>query len=156
MTIRKAQLSDIPKILDLLSQVLEVHAKIRPDIFVSGTRKYNAEQLEAILCDETRHVYVAENQDGNVVGHIFFEIKKQPGSSTRQFNTLFVEDLCVDENARRQRVGEGLFEFAKEEARRLDCRAIALAVWEGNTPAQNFYNKMGMHTKLSQMEYILD
>ena len=156
MTIRKAQLSDIPKILDLLSQVLEVHAKIRPDIFVSGTRKYNAEQLEAILCDETRHVYVAENQDGNVVGHIFFEIKKQPGSNTRQFNTLFVEDLCVDENARRQRVGESLFEVAKEEARQLDCRAIALAVWEGNTPAQNFYNKMGMHTKLSQMEYILD
>ena len=34
--IRRAEEKDIKKVMDLLSQVLEIHAKIRPDIFVSG------------------------------------------------------------------------------------------------------------------------
>ena len=34
--IRRAKEKDIKKVMDLLSQVLEIHAKIRPDIFVSG------------------------------------------------------------------------------------------------------------------------
>jgi hypothetical protein len=45
MTIRLAQEKDIPKIIDLLQQVLEVHAKIRPDIFISGTTKYSFEDV---------------------------------------------------------------------------------------------------------------
>ena len=40
MKIRKAQIKDIGRIIELLSQVLELHAKLRPDIFVSGTTKY--------------------------------------------------------------------------------------------------------------------
>ena len=35
--IRKAQKSDMKKIMILLNEVLELHAKIRPDIFISGT-----------------------------------------------------------------------------------------------------------------------
>ena len=38
--IRRAEEKDIKKVMDLLSQVLEIHAKIRPDVFVSGTTKY--------------------------------------------------------------------------------------------------------------------
>ncbi len=34
--IRRAKEKDIKKVMDLLSQVLEIHAKIRTDIFVSG------------------------------------------------------------------------------------------------------------------------
>lgn len=34
MTIRNAQSKDTEKILNLLQQVLELHAKIRPDIFI--------------------------------------------------------------------------------------------------------------------------
>lgn len=34
--IRRAKEKDIKKVMDLLSQVLEIHTKIRTDIFVSG------------------------------------------------------------------------------------------------------------------------
>ena len=43
MNIRRATDKDIADVLRLLSQVLEVHAAIRPDIFVSGTTKYSEE-----------------------------------------------------------------------------------------------------------------
>ena len=37
MFIRKAEEKDIPRILELLGQVLQIHADIRPDIFIPGT-----------------------------------------------------------------------------------------------------------------------
>lgn len=40
MKIRKAEKKDIPRILALLGQVLQIHAEIRPDIFIPGTTKY--------------------------------------------------------------------------------------------------------------------
>ena len=40
MIIRKAKEKDIPRILELLEQVLQIHADIRPDIFIPGTTKY--------------------------------------------------------------------------------------------------------------------
>ena len=39
LNIRRAEEKDLGSVLDLLSQVLEVHAVIRPDLFISGTRK---------------------------------------------------------------------------------------------------------------------
>ena len=38
--IRKATTNDIPRILELLSQVNDVHAEGRPDYFIKGKRKY--------------------------------------------------------------------------------------------------------------------
>ena len=47
MTIRKAEEKDITRIIELLGQVLQIHADIRPDIFIPGTTKYTVEELRA-------------------------------------------------------------------------------------------------------------
>jgi hypothetical protein len=49
MQIRRAQVKDIPAIMKLLSQVLEIHASTRPDIFIPGTTKYTVEELTQSL-----------------------------------------------------------------------------------------------------------
>jgi ribosomal protein S18 acetylase RimI-like enzyme len=59
MIIRRAEEKDIGGILKLLSQVLEIHARIRPDIFIPGTTKYSAAELAEILRDDTHPVFVA-------------------------------------------------------------------------------------------------
>lgn len=43
----------------------------------------------------------------------------------------------------------------KKEAKRMDCYEVTLNVWTGNTPAEKFYEKMGLKTKKRMMEYIL-
>ena len=43
ITVRRAEIKDIDKVSMLLSEVLELHAKLRPDIFISGTTKYTRE-----------------------------------------------------------------------------------------------------------------
>ena len=156
MTIRKAQEKDISRIIELLRQVLQIHAEIRPDIFIPDTTKYTEQELAALLKDEKKPIYVAVNEEDVCMGYAFCQMKEQPFSNNMvQFQSLFIDDLCVDRFARGQHIGESLFDYVKQEAKRMGCYEVTLNVWAGNTSAEKFYEKMGMKTKERQLEYIL-
>lgn len=156
MMIRKANTKDIPRIKELLQQVLEIHANIRPDIFIPGTTKYTDKELEDILIDENRPIYVATSEEDTCIGYAFCILKNQPFSNNMvPFKSLFIDDLCVDQNVRGQHIGEKLIEYVKEEAKKMGCYEVTLNVWAGNTLAEKFYEKMGFQTKERQLEYIL-
>lgn len=155
MEIRNAGQEDIPQLLALLSQVLELHAAIRPDIFMSGTTKYTQTEVAEILRSENKRTYVAVDGDC-VLGYAFCEIRQQPFSNTMvPFFSFFIDDLCVDSAARGRQIGRQLFEHAKAEAKKLGCYELTLNVWEGNDAARAFYDKMGMRPKETQLELIL-
>ena len=154
--IRKAEERDIPRIIELLGQVLQIHADIRPDIFIPGTTKYTADELKALLKNKENPIYVAVNKADVCVGYAFCQLREQPFSNNMvPFKSLFIDDLCVDQQERVQHIGESLFNYVKNEAKRLGCYEVTLNVWAGNTSAEKFYEKMGMKTKERQMEYIL-
>ena len=156
MTIRKAQEKDISRIIELLGQVLQIHAEIRPYIFIPDTTKYTEQELAALLKDEKKPIYVAVNEEDVCMGYAFCQMKEQPFSNNMvQFQSLFIDDLCVDRFARGQHIGESLFDYVKQEAKRMGCYEVTLNVWAGNTSAEKFYEKMGMKTKERQLEYIL-
>ena len=156
MTIRKAEEKDILRIIELLGQVLQIHADIRPDIFIPDTTKYTTDELTELLKNKETPVYVAVNEDDVCIGYAFCQLQEQPFSNNRvQFKSLFIDDLCVDQEARGQHIGESLFEYVKSEAKQLGCYEVTLNVWAGNISAEKFYEKMGMRTKERQMEYIL-
>ena len=52
MQIRRAEEKDIEKLIVLLQEVLEIHAALRPDIFISGTTKYTAEDLQLCILSD--------------------------------------------------------------------------------------------------------
>lgn len=156
MTIRKAQEKDIPRIIELLGQILQIHAEIRPDIFIPDTTKYTEQELAALLKDEKKPIYVAVNEEDVCMGYAFCQVKEQPFSNNMvQFQSLFIDDLCVDRFARGQHIGESLFDYVKQEAKRMGCYEVTLNVWAGNISAEKFYEKMRMKTKERQLEYIL-
>lgn len=156
MNIRRAGEKDIPRLIELLQQVLDIHAKIRPDIFISGTTKYTDDELLQMILDDRNPIYVAVNEKDLCMGYAFCQLREQPFSNNMvPFTSLFIDDLCVDQSLRGQHIGESLFEFVKAEAKRLGCYEVTLNVWAGNTSAEHFYEKMGMKTKERQMEYIL-
>ena len=82
MTVRYANEKDIPRLADLLCQVLDVHHKGRPDIFKAGARKYTDAELSAILGSENTPVFVAEDEKKGVLGYAF-------ASSSSKKNTTF-------------------------------------------------------------------
>ena len=63
MKIRKAEEKDIPRLLALLEQVLQIHAEIRPDIFISCTTKYTSCELEELLKQEDTPIYVLSTEN---------------------------------------------------------------------------------------------
>lgn len=127
MNIRRAAEKDIPRIIDLLEQVLQIHAEIRPDIFIPNTTKYTNAELEEMLKDETKPIYVAVNEDDICMGYAFCQLQEQPFSNNMvPFKSLFIDDLCVDQSTRGQHVGESLFEYVKQEAKRLGCYEVTL------------------------------
>ena len=122
MNIRRANDKDIPRLIELLQQVLEIHAGIRPDIFISGTTKYTHDELLKMTLDDEKPIYVAVDEDDRCVGYAFCQLREQPFSNNMvPFKSLFIDDLCVDSDIRGQHVGEHLFEFVKSEAERLGC-----------------------------------
>ncbi|CCK85625.1 GNAT family acetyltransferase [Lactobacillus equicursoris DSM 19284 = JCM 14600 = CIP 110162] len=156
MNIRRAQIKDIPAIIKLLSEVLELHAAIRPDIFKPGTTKYTNDELAKLIKDDQKPIYVAVNDEDEVLGYVFTQLQEQPFSTNMvQFKSIFIDDLCVDSAARSKGVGRALLDFVKEEGKRLGCYEITLNVWAGNDSAIRFYEKNGLKTKETTMEYIL-
>lgn len=157
ITIRRADSRDIDKTMKLLGEVLELHAALRPDIFISGTTKYTRGELQAIFDNDQTPVFAAIDGSGEMVGYAFCVMKRQPFSTNmHDFSTLYIDDLCVDENCRGQHVGTLLFEHVKQYAKEQGCHDVTLNVWEGNDNARRFYEKMGMFVKETQMEIILD
>ncbi|MBC6713301.1 GNAT family N-acetyltransferase [Treponema sp. Marseille-Q3903] len=156
MNIRRAEKKDTGKILKLLGEVLEIHSKIRPDIFISGTTKYTENQLAEKFNDDKKPVFVATDDNDEVLGYVFCIFLEQPFSTNmHQFTTLFIDDLCVDQNARGRQIGKKLYQHVLKFAKEKGCYDVTLNVWEGNDNARAFYEKMGMFVKETQMEVIL-
>ncbi len=154
LNIRKAEPRDIPRILELLSQVLEVHAKGRPDLFKSGTTKYSEAELAEIIADfDNRPIFVAEN--GEVKGYAFCVLQRHNERNTPDFTTLYIDDLCVDERSRGLRVGRSLYEYVLKFAKESGCYNVTLNVWACNEAAMKFYEKCGLQVQKIGMEKIL-
>ena len=113
MNIRRAQNRDIPGMIALLYQVGGVHHHIRPDIFCSGALKYDESALKMLLLDETKPIFVADD-DGFVAGYCFCQIRSYCGSTVlTDRKELYIDDLCVDENRRGQHIGTILYDLAR-------------------------------------------
>ena len=152
--IRKAAKEDIQRIIELLHQVNMVHHVIRPDLFKPHTTKYNEQELEAMLDDDSKPIFVFD--DGMVLGYAFCQITEVKNNQLLEdIKTLYIDDICVDENARGKHVGKALYEYVLEYAKSIGCNNITLNVWEGNEPAQRFYRNMGMQVQKTTMEIIL-
>ena len=152
--IRKAEKRDIPGLMRLLHQVGGVHSGIRPDLFKANTTKYNEQELEVLLEEDNKPIFVYV--DGEVLGHAFCQITEVKDHQLLQdAKTLYIDDICVDEATRGKHIGKALYEFVRDYAKSIGCYNITLNVWEGNNPAQRFYQSMGMQVQKTGMEIIL-
>ena len=155
MEIRRAMELDLPTLHRLLRQVLEVHHKGRPDLFRGGTEKYTDEELRALLCDETRPIFVAV-QEGKVCGYAFCMFRCFPADNIlTDIRTLYIDDLCVEENARGQGIGRALYAFVRSFAKEQGCYNLTLNVWACNESALRFYEACGLKPQKIGMETIL-
>ncbi len=155
MDIRFAKPADVPGILNLLRQVGQVHHQGRPDLFRNGAQKYGASGILSLMNSPQTPVFVAV-EERKVLGYCFCRMQitdHDPVLNDR--STLYIDDLCVDENRRGERIGERLYRQVERYARQRRCQAITLNVWAFNDGAMAFYKKMGLKPQKIVMEAIL-
>ena len=156
MIIRIANTGDMPGINKLLEQVLMVHHNGRPDLFKCGTRKYTDEELVEFLQDDSRPVFVAVNEENTVLGYAFCVFQQHLNNNIlTDVKTLYIDDLCVDEDLRGQGIGKVIYEYVVDYARQQGCYNVTLNVWSCNPAAMKFYEKCGLVPQKVGMEKIL-
>lgn len=121
------------------------------------SKEKNSKASEAItgVKKSKTKIYVAE-KDGEVLGHIFFEIQDHSGEAHRQDGkSIYIDDLCVKEEARGLSVGKQLLDFAKEYGKKAGCYHLTLTCFWGNQAVYSFYEKQGLKPLDVEMEILL-
>ena len=87
------------------------------------------------------------------------EVKLDPWCDSAEFlkpfKTLYIDDLCVDEDKRGMHIGRQLYDYVVEFAKVAGCYNLTLNVWSCNTGAMKFYEKCGLVPQKVGMELIL-
>ncbi len=156
MVIRRAQEKDMNGINKLLHQVLMVHHNGRPDLFKADVKKYTDEELLAIIQDDNRPIFVGVNNEDEVMGYAFCIFQQHVNDNIlTAVKTLYIDDLCVDEDLRGHHIGKQLYEYVLDFAKQSECYNVTLNVWSCNPGAQKFYESCGLVPYKVGMERIL-
>jgi len=156
MVIRRAQKRDIDGLNKLLLQVLMVHHNGRPDLFKPNVKKYTDEELIAIIADEQKPIFVAVDEHDEVLGYAFCVFQQHLNNNIfTDIKTLYIDDLCVDEERRGMHIGKSLYEHILNYAKESDCYNVTLNVWSCNESAMKFYESCGLVPQKIGMETIL-
>ena len=156
LQIRRAKEQDMEGINKLLFQVLMVHHNGRPDIFKADCKKYTDEELKSIIHNDNTPIFVAVDEENKVAGYAFCIFQQYIDNNIlTNIKTLYIDDLCVDENIRGQHIGKSLYEYVLQFAKEQECYNVTLNVWSLNESAMKFYESCGLVPQKVGMEKVL-
>ena len=156
MTIRRAKNEDLAGLNKLLQQVLMVHHNGRPDLFKPNAKKYTDEEIFQIIANDETPIFVAVDDEEEVLGYAFCVFKQFVNNEIMtDIKTLYIDDLCVDEEKRGMHIGKQLYEHVIAFAKESGCYNVTLNVWSCNESAMKFYEKCGLVPQKVGMEKIL-
>ena len=156
MQIRRAENADMEGINKLLLQVLMVHHNGRPDLFKPNAKKYTDEELMQIIADDRKPIFVAVDEENEVLGYAFCVFQQHLNNNIlTDIKTLYIDDLCVDEEKRGMHIGKQLYAYVLDFAKESGCYNVTLNVWSCNESAMKFYESCGLMPQKVGMETIL-
>lgn len=156
MYIRRARKEDLDGINKLLHEVLLIHHKGRPDLFKADAKKYSDEELLEIIEDDAKPIFVGVDENEDILGYAFclFQQHKENNILT-DIKTLYIDDLCVEQEKRGMHIGRQLYEYVLTFAKEQGCYNVTLNVWSCNQNALKFYETCGLVPQKIGMEKIL-
>lgn len=94
--------------------------------------------------DNPNHVVLVAKQDGRVIGSLFASCCEMLFGECKSF--MVIEDVVVDENHRRKRIGQELMYVIEDYALRNNCSYIMLITDTDRKGSQYFYSSLGYKT----------
>lgn len=147
ISIRQAGLDDYDAICMLFEQVDLLHANALPELFQPGVGPARSQEWFAqISASKEDALFVAE-QRGVLVGLILCQVRYSPAFELfvpRRY--AHVNDIVVRESSQGQGIGQMLLRRVHEWAKEQSMTEIDLDVYEFNTSARLFYERLGYQT----------
>lgn len=154
--IRNAVPADCARIRPLQEQIAALHHLGRPDLFKTEARYFTQESFDKRLADPAHTMLIAE-AGGQVVGYAFAWVIPYRNHATYiDFDSFYLDDICVLESHRHRGIGRKLFDRCIAEATARKCKNVELGVWAFNRDAIAFYESCGMHERVRRMELTLE
>jgi GNAT superfamily N-acetyltransferase len=108
---------------------------------------YRREQLS----DPDTRIWVAESEDGALVGYTCASVEASPPIFTRGA-TLSLAELYVVPDRRGEGVADALFDKAAGWGRERDCERLGLSVNAENERARAFYERRGLDLRRLKLD----
>ncbi len=130
-TIRKGNEQDFPQVLKLIKELATFEKA--PEKVTNSVAQMQREK-------HLFEFFVAENSRREIIGFAlyFFAYYTWVGKS------LYLDDLYVKKEYRGQGIGSKLLREVLEVAKRENCKRVRWQVLDWNTPAIEFYKKLGV------------
>ena len=150
--IRSANIKDYESIINIISQVQDMHVEWRPDIYKHNDDLIPKDIFEKIV--ENNTFFVATNENSDVVGVLELINKhiESPAHITRDI--IFIETMAVAKEFRGLGIGHKMFEFIKRMKTENNFDGIELQVNSKNIAAIEMYKKCGFTEKTINMELL--
>jgi len=132
VNIRKATKSDLGSILSLIKE-LATYEKAPDEVTVTLDDLLNDGFGEHPLF----HIFLAENPAQGIIGMAFWYF----AYSTWKGKCIYLEDIIVKNEFRRQGIGEKLFNEVIKAAKEHKAKRLMWQVLNWNTPAIEFYKR---------------
>jgi len=128
INIRKADENDFPAVLSLIKELAEYEKAPEK---VTNTVELMKREKDLFIC------YVAETDHGEIAGMalFFFAYYTWVGKS------LYLDDLYVKKEFRKNKIGKSLLNKVFEIARKEECKRVRWQVLNWNQPAIEVYKK---------------
>ncbi|MBQ8167721.1 MAG: GNAT family N-acetyltransferase, partial [Lachnospiraceae bacterium] len=119
-------------------------------------KKYTDEELAEIIENDKKPIFVAVDESDEVLGYAFCVYQQHINDNIlTDVRTLYIDDLCVDENKRGLHIGKQLYDYVVDFARKNEFYNLTLNVWSCNESAMRFYEACGLVPQKVGMEKIL-
>lgn len=151
ISIRGASASDYDGIAQLHKQLHNIHVENRPDLYRSAQHTFDYEYYQTLLSDDAYKVLVAEF--GTIAAYTILRLQDTPTLPILvPRTTLYMDDICVDENLRGRGIGTAVFQYVMDYGKRVGAVCLELNVLAFNTDAIEFYRRQNMKIKSIRME----
>ena len=148
--IRKATADDIEALRGLYLALEEDGVRYQPEHFVIGER--TDEFFQNIFDSDTQNILVADI-DGLAVGFVHVMILQQKKVSCLKPQTVvYMQDLCVREDMRNNKIGAKLVRAAKDYGKEHKADFIRTQVFPGNVDGMRFYERNGFCEMMKTIE----
>ncbi|MGI8791666.1 MAG: GNAT family N-acetyltransferase [Acidimicrobiales bacterium] len=131
----------VEQVSEVTDELVEAFERLIPHLSRSNSPPSRAE-LEEIVADPGNVVFVARDDDGNIVGTLTLAMFRIPTAMR-----AWIEDVVADPAASGQGVGKALSHAALTEARQRGAKTVELTSRPSREAANHIYRSLGFQLR---------